>query len=306
MRITRTKEHWQILIAALLSGTIVAGGKFFSDRGLSLYEITLYRAFIAGIPLLPFIIQTKNYRTLFHKLSFFILFGFVAAVTILSEFASVILGVPVAAVALLLYIQPVWTTIFSKLLLKEAITKRKIFSLSIAVVGVVILLKPWDIASVGSPLAIAIGIVGGVFLSLWIVLGRKCGINKMHWATATFGSSMFSGAWVLLFYPLMAMLIDDQQLIRLSVGFPFDLWMYFILFVIVSDTFVTLLLMKGMHKVSASIAGMILLIEPLSAAVLAAIFLRQPITSNIVMGGLCILFANYLVIEKQPIIVPAL
>ncbi|MBU4492316.1 MAG: hypothetical protein KKD69_07635 [Euryarchaeota archaeon] len=48
----------------------------------------------------------------------------------------------------------------------------------------------------------------------------------------------------------------------------------------------------------ASIAGIVLLLEPVSAIILAAIFFTQPIGLNIISGGTLILFSNYLVIHK--------
>jgi drug/metabolite transporter (DMT)-like permease len=52
-------------------------------------------------------------------------------------------------------------------------------------------------------------------------------------------------------------------------------------------------------KVPTIEAGIILLIEPISGALLATIFLGQQITLNIVIGGFLILLANYLVLTKS-------
>jgi drug/metabolite transporter (DMT)-like permease len=54
-----------------------------------------------------------------------------------------------------------------------------------------------------------------------------------------------------------------------------------------------------MKKVPSSEAGVILLLEPVSGALLAAFFLHQPLTLNILLGGGLILFSNYLVVYKD-------
>ncbi len=50
--------------------------------------------------------------------------------------------------------------------------------------------------------------------------------------------------------------------------------------------------LNGVKKVPTVDAGIILLLEPVSAAILSAIFLNQPITFNITSGGALILFVN--------------
>ena len=56
---------------------------------------------------------------------------------------------------------------------------------------------------------------------------------------------------------------------------------------------------KGVEKIEASVAGVILLLEPVSATILAAILFGQPITLNILLGGVLILLSNYLVVRKK-------
>jgi DME family drug/metabolite transporter len=56
----------------------------------------------------------------------------------------------------------------------------------------------------------------------------------------------------------------------------------------------------GVKEIPASTAGIILLLEPLAGAILAALFLSQAITINVFIGGLFILAANYLVIKYEP------
>jgi drug/metabolite transporter (DMT)-like permease len=70
-----------------------------------------------------------------------------------------------------------------------------------------------------------------------------------------------------------------------------------LIFALLSGIFPHLLLYKGLQKIQASVAGVILLLEPISATILAAIFFNQLITFNIIMGGILILISNYLVIK---------
>jgi DME family drug/metabolite transporter len=59
-----------------------------------------------------------------------------------------------------------------------------------------------------------------------------------------------------------------------------------------------LLFYRGMQKIHASTAGIMLLLEPVGATLLAAILFSQPIGLNILSGGGLILLSNYLIISK--------
>ncbi len=65
------KEHWFVLIAAILYGTITAGGKFFIDLGLSLFEISLYRVLFINLILLPVVLIKPELLIKGGMLSFF-------------------------------------------------------------------------------------------------------------------------------------------------------------------------------------------------------------------------------------------
>ncbi len=77
------------------------------------------------------------------------------------------------------------------------------------------------------------------------------------------------------------------------------MWIYLLIFELFCSITPHLFYFKGIEKVTVSDAGVILLLEPIGATALAAVFLRQPITVNIIIGGLLILISNYLVIKKK-------
>ncbi len=292
------KEYWFIVIAAILYGAITAGGKFFANLGLSLYEISLYPMVFMSIFFSTVVLARPKFLIRRDMLSFFIAYGLIGALAILAQFRGIILGVPVAVVALLLYSQPIWTTVFGKIILDERVTKRKILAVIVALAGVFILLRSWNVERIGSPTGIIIASLGGIFLSLWIVWGRKSAINNQHYLTANAGWAIFSVLWLLLLWPVIGFFIHDSIIIRLSTDFPLKYWLYLILFAIMTSIIPSLFFFKGIEKVHAFIAGIILLLEPVIATILASILFAQPIGMNILLGGTMILFSNYLAMKE--------
>ncbi len=293
-----SKEYWFVIIASILYGAITPGGQFFIDIGFSLFEISLYRVLFISLIILPVVLIKREYLIKKEMVFFFFVYGLIGALLELTQFAGIVLGVPVAIVVLLLYSQPIWTILFARIMLDETITQRKIISAVIAFLGVVVLLKSWEIKSVESALGIISSLLGGIVLSLWIIWGRKSGINKQHYLTTTIGWSGFSVIWLLLLWPIVTLFIHQPKIIQLSARFPLEYWPQFLIFGFIAGVVPHLLFYRGIQKIHASIAGIILLLEPVSATVLAAILFNQPIGLNIVLGGGLILVSNYLVITK--------
>ena len=75
-------------------------------------------------------------------------------------------------------------------------------------------------------------------------------------------------------------------------------WVKLIIFSLLAINLYQLSYLQGVKKVPTVAAGIIMLLEPVTGAVLASIFLDQQLTLNIIIGGLIILLANYLVITK--------
>jgi drug/metabolite transporter (DMT)-like permease len=90
-------------------------------------------------------------------------------------------------------------------------------------------------------------------------------------------------------------LVADQTITRLSADFPVSHWVYLLLFAIAGGIIPSFCFFKGLRVVDASVAGIILLLEPVSAALMAAILFGQTLSVTTLAGGALILLSNYLV-----------
>ncbi|MEM2897316.1 MAG: DMT family transporter [Candidatus Bathyarchaeia archaeon] len=292
------KEYCFVAIAGALLGTLVFGGQVLVNLGLSLYEISMF-TLIFGFLLLPLILFKKEWKFERSMVGFFLVFGFFGAITRLAQFGAVVLGVPVAIVVLLLYTQPLWTVIFSKLFLQESVTRHKIFAIVLVLAGVVSLLNPFSITKVGSFFGIIVALIGGLSLSGYVIYSRKSGIKKYHFITTTFGYTVFTLLFLIVSYPIMFLFTKDLSIVRVSSTLPIAIWLFLFVFSLASNLIPFSLIFRGAQKVPASSLGIILLLEPVSASILATVFLKQPFAFNTLFGGALILISNYLVIHKK-------
>lgn len=290
------KEYWFAIIAGILLGTLVFGGQIFVSLGLSLYEISIF-SLVFGFLLLPIIVFKKDCRFRKSMIGFFLIFGFFGAITRLAQFGAVVLGIPVAIAVLLLYTQPLWTSVFSKIFLQESITKRKIVAMILVLTGTILLLNPFSVTKVGNFSGIIVALIGGISLAGYVIYSRKSGVKKYHPLTTTFGYITFTLLFLILFYPIIFFFIKDSSIIRISLNLSNNIWLFLFIFALFSNLVPFTLIFKASQKVYASSLGIILLLEPVSASILATIFLKQPLTLNIIFGGALILVSNYLAIS---------
>jgi DME family drug/metabolite transporter len=285
-----------LAIAGILFGTVTVGAQVERNFGLSVYEGAFYPQVLSFILVIPFLFVKKRYKIVLGNLKFFIIYGLIQGILQIFQIGGVILGAPVAVIAFLLYTQPVYTSIFGKLLLSENISSRKIFAVAVAILGIFVLLKPWDISTSIPILGIIFGLLGGVFLSLWIIYGRIGGLHKYHPTTIAFGQGFFASIWLVIFLPLI-LLANNTNIVKFSAYPP----IYVVVIVLIAGFSIlgVLVFYKGVQKISASTSSIIVLIEPVSAAILAYFLFGQTLSYNIVVGGLLILFSNFLVITGK-------
>lgn len=293
------KEMIFVILSGVLSGTVVFGGAIFEKLGLSAYEVTLY----PGMPalILTFILLVRNNDLRFPKdiTGNMLLFTLALLFNNYGQYFAVFLGVSVPLAVLLLYTQPLWTVLTSWLILKQKITKIQIVACIAVLIGTVVLLNPFSVEWKASWLGIVVALLGGIGLSGWVSIGNVISKKGNSPLNTKFWSSLILAGVTIIIYPIFVHFIKDQSLVRLSFSFSSDIWFYILVYGIITSFFIQILYYAGATKVSAVDSGIILLVEPLIGSILAVLFLGDSLTPNILIGGVFILLANYLVINEE-------
>jgi len=288
-----------VAVSAILYGGITALGGVLVGKGVSVYEISLYTILVSLIVLAPYLAIHRELLVRRRLFGFYMIYGLIGAMLQLTSFSALFLGVPVAIVAMLLNTQPIWTTIIGHFWLKERAGRRQLTAMGIALLGLFILLEPWHAERMGQLTGILFALAGGLSLSLWIILGRRGGMSEQHGVTITFGFTLSTGISLILIYPILLLFIEDERLVRLSISLPDNTWVFLFIYIFIANLLPHLLFYTGIQKVRAVTAGMLLLMEPVSAALLATLIFGDAITGYMVMGGGLILFSNYFILDKD-------
>lgn len=292
------KEYLFVILTGILSGFIVFGGQVFFNLGLSLFQVSFIPQVLIVLMLLPFIALNKNLRPKISNGWLWALYGIATAVTVFAQYGAVALGVSVAIVVLLLYTQPLWTIIISRIFLKEKLTKINVLACILVLAGMVILVNPFQGSQIKSFAGIILALIGGLTLSLWVIIGSVISRRKVPPVTIKFLNASLTIVFFLLIYPLLITFTKDPAIIKFSFNMPLVVWLGLIIFTLFVEVISHILYFKGVKKVPTIDAGIILLLEPITGAILATLFLGQALTLNIIIGGALILLANYLIIKK--------
>ncbi|MFQ5999055.1 MAG: DMT family transporter [Candidatus Bathyarchaeia archaeon] len=287
-----------ILASGVSYGAFAPGAQILSRAGMSSYEILIFPFLVGLVYVLPLV--AMRFR-LFNKraLKFYGIYGLINLGTFLAPLMGIALGVSVGVVVLLFYTQPLWSVLFGKILLHEPITKQKALANFVAISGIVFLAEPWTGSLLGNPWGMFVSLLGGVFLALWIVMGRKGGLNRFHPVMITFHVRSFTVVWALLTLPLLAALLPLPNLTGFDPANFQANFMFILGYAIVTGPMADMLFYKGVVVVPASVAGVLMLAEPVSAILIAAVFLSQAITLNLVIAAGLILLSNYLILRKS-------
>ncbi len=287
------------MAGAALYGAITVGGRVFAQLGFSLFEIAITGGLFGALLLAPVVAWRRELRIKRRDADIFVAFGVMGAVLQLGQFLGIVLGVPVAIVALLLYTQPLWTVLLGRLWLGEPITRRKLGALALAAIGIVVLVGPTGSAQEHSRLGLAAALVAGVMLAVWIILGRISALRGNHPITTTFGYQVSTSLGLFALWPVLATWPVFTGMSRFDPGVFATHWQAVLIYTVLVNVMPSMLVMWGMTALEASTAGMMLLLEPAAAGLLAWIMFGEVIGGQVWLGGALILGSNAILLVRR-------
>lgn len=292
-------NYFFLVLAGILSGGIVFGGKILALMGATPFEVMFYPNLIGALLVTPFIFKD------FHRFIAFplpVTAAFILSVFFISvgQYAPLFMDVSVTLVLLLLYLQPVWTALIERFYFHKQIPVLHWFLAAAMVVGLVLLINPFNDLHFSLP-GIILALLGGLGLSIWILVTQYFSRHQIAPA-ATYWCTCAYAALPILFLYFAAneyMTAHREPELVLSVAMPVKLWAAFLIYIILIYTPASMLIFFNNKNVSAPVIGMILLLEPVTGIILDIVFLKTPLTWNLICGGSIILISNAILIIKE-------
>ncbi len=254
--------------------------------GMPAQSIIFYRVTFAFVILFIFLLVSGNLKEvrLKDKKTYLILFSILQTTTMVAYFIA-ILEASVSVAVLLLYTAPVYVTVFSPFILKEKLSRHGIIALVLSVTGIVLIADPAKLALSGLSIGIIAGIISGITFGFEVMTSKY--ISKTYTGYSQAFWSFAIAMVMLLPFGIVPPGIVSGNLPGL------------LMLAIFPTILAVSLYFNGLKKVTAANASILGLLEPLSAVILAVLFLNEKLSIPEIAGGALILAGAALVTKEH-------
>ncbi len=293
------KHHILLMLAGCCFGTISTFSAVLRDHGVSSFQQSFLRCFIALLYILIiFYYKKTDFLINIRELRYYALLGLVMGALGFFENSAVAVGTPVAVVVLLLYTQPIWTTIFGKVFFAERINTLKKIAVPLAFLGIVLISKVWNVSTLNY-VGVSLSLICGVLLSVEFIMIRELSIQKRYFLISIFWFYLFRSIFTVLFGYLSRSITNNEIITSFTLSLPLQLWGLILLFAFVPMFLGMILFYTSVKHVSVVSTGVIMLIEPISGVIYGYFILGEYVDTLTIFGGALVLIASGLVIIRR-------
>ena len=274
----------EIFFASLLFGLLPILVRFGENLGP--YNLSFFRVLVAAICIFIFIIFSKKFSLTplkFEKKKI-ILFGAIHGFIILGYFLA-IQFLTIASAVLLLYSSSIWIVVFSYVILKEEISRRTIFALIIALIGVIFIVSPQNLFLKESLIGSLGGLGAGMGIGLVYTLSKT--FKKYDKVSLTFWQNVIAIPFVL---PLL--FIDFPKFSTWDIG----------IIILIGTLFTAvpfILIFKGLDKIKAQKGSIVIMLDIVFTVIFAWIVFKEVPTFLAIIGGSLIMIGTYIITTNK-------
>lgn len=276
----------KIIIAMLIWGTI---GIFVKNINLTSIEIAFFRASIGSIVLLFVAILNKEIidKKLLKENAFLLILSGIALGINWTMLFQAMKYTSISNATLSYYFAPIFMVLFSAIVLKEKISMKNISCMMLALLGLFMLLKAGESDSINNynhTRGIIFGLLGAILYAIIVILNKFIkGLSPIQITLSQLAIS------TIVLLPIVAR-NGIENLKNLSV----NVWFLIIILGAIHTGFAYLLYFPSLKDVEAKAIAIISYIDPITAIIISAIVLKEPMTSIQMLGGVLILSSAYI------------
>ncbi len=279
--------------AAVLWGSLGIAGRVAFQAGVQPLEAAFYRAAIAFVVLLGLTARTHpgGLRVRAGDLPLFAAYGLVSFAAFFFVYLYAIRETSVATAAILLYTAPAFVVLLSAALFHERLTGRTLAAVALAFAGCVLVVGGRDLTALRVPLPGALaGLAAGLTYALYSIFGKIALSRYPPAPTLTYA----------LGFGTLALGTAALATGQVGLGHPPRAWAALAYLAVGATAAPQLLYLAGLRSLHAGRASLIATVEPVVAAALGLLILKEPLQPSQVAGGLLVLSAVWLSRPRRP------
>jgi drug/metabolite transporter (DMT)-like permease len=284
MRESEIRGYLYILIGTTLWGVSSVVAKSLFNIGLPPAELVLIRLTLSTLTLLIILLLFDRRRLIISLRDgpYFLILGFVGVAGVQFTYYYTISKIYVGPAVLIQYLSPVWISFYAFLFQKEPLSKGKIVSLLLAIMGCYLTVGGYRIDLLRlNRIGIASGLVSSFFFAFYALYGEK-GLKKYDpWTLILYGFGFGAVFYWILISPMKI----------LTGGYSLKVWMAFLYIAIFSTLIPFGLYFKGIERIRATRASITATWEPVVAGFTAYFVLGEVLYPLQVFGGIGVIVA---------------
>ena len=281
---SKSSGYFYVAVAAIIWGS---NGVIVNWVPYDAYAITFFRVLFASITLLPVVLLTRRSETVSAARSWRIMLslGLLLALGWVLLFYSMKL-IAIANAVLLNYTAPIFVALLAPLYLKEKLERSTLTALPISVAGIVLISyqQSFPISDLNL-LGVILGLLSGLVYAGFTIVSKKA-LSSFSSQVAAFYSNFIASIFLFPF------------VIGADLSAGLDSWILLLILGVFNTGFAVTLYFRGIGKVKAQKGVVFTYLEPVSAVVFGFLFLAQQPTPLMLVGGLLILIAGYIVVSR--------
>ena len=288
---TMNKAYYFVVLTALMFSTMEVACKV-AGNNLDPFQLTFLRFVIGGLVLLPFgmsEMKKKEIRLTGKDLLKLLGVGIIGIPVSMVLFQIGIMNCNASSAAVMFSINPLFTMVCAHMLTSEKITKQRVTALMIGIVGLIFIIRPWDMQEGNTVFGAGMLLLAAITFGFYTVTGKM--VSQKIGAIAQASISFLLGSVVLL-----AVILIMGRPVMDGVADNIPIVLYTGIFVTGLGYFAYFTSIKLSDATTGSFA---FFLKPALAPIIAVIVLRETILWNTFAGIGFILLASYLNIRYQ-------
>lgn len=273
-----------VAVASVIWGS---NGVIVNHVFLPSHTIAFFRVFFATLALWLGVLLTQRWRDMRVRGAWRILviLGLLLALGWAFLFQAMKL-IPIGNAVLLNYTAPVFVALLAPIILRERVRRTTLYALALSVAGILLISSTQDFQVHDlSLLGVVSALSAGFLYALFVVFAKKTLTNLSGYSVALYSYS-FSSVFLV------------PSLVQVDLSISLSSWLLLVLLGVFNTAFAVTLYLRGLRLIKAQEAAVLTYIEPASAVGFGYLLLAQQPTPTMIVGGLLILSAGYIVASK--------
>lgn len=285
------KAYYFVVLAAILFSTMEVACKV-AGNDLNPFQFTALRFVIGGLLLLPFGIaemRKKGIRLDLKDMFKLLGVGIVGIPVSMVLFQIGIMNCNASSASVLFSINPLFTMVCAHVMTDEKITKQRVIALMVGLVGLVFIIRPWDMQEGNTVFGAVMLLLAAITFGIYTVLGKMVSqkIGSVAQASISFllGAAALLAGVAVMGGPIVAGVAENIPIILYTGIFVTGIGYY--------------AYFKSIKLADATTGSFTFFLKPAIAPIIAVIVLKETILWNTFAGIGFILAASYLNIRFQ-------